>query len=74
MAKTVSVEVKRELTKEAVDIVYLLSMGFRPKDIGDRLQISNRTAEAKIDALRGQFQCSTPAHLVGVFMRNKLIE
>lgn len=68
---TVSVEVG--VTQEAIEIVYGLSIGLRPKDIAEKLELSNRTVEARIDLLRKDYKCHTPAHLVGVFIRNKII-
>lgn len=66
--------VKVEVAKEDLDIVDHLSLGLRPREIGEILGLSGRTIEAKIDQLRADYGCKTPAHLVGVFMRNKLIE
>lgn len=72
--KRVMVSVEVGVTQEALDIVSGLSIGLRAKDLAERLKISHRTVEAKIDLLRKDYQCLTPAHLVAVFIRNKIIQ
>lgn len=72
--KTMTLSVQVEVSKEARDIVDHLSLGLRPREIAETLGLSNRTIEAKIDQLRADYGCKTPAHLVGVFFRNKLID
>lgn len=71
---TVTIEVKREVSQEVIDIVKSLSLGLRARDIGPKLGISSRTVEAKIDKMRADYGAITHAHLVGIFIRNKIIE
>lgn len=55
-------------------IVSLLAAGKRPKEIGEVMELSNRTIEAKIDQIRVAAGCQTPAQLVAKFIREKIIE
>lgn len=72
--QTVTVEVTREISPETIEIVESLSLGLRARDIGPKLKISHRTAEARIDQIRKEYTAETQAHLVAIFFRNNLIK
>lgn len=71
---TVTLSVTKEVTPEAIEIVKSLSLGLRAKDIGDKMEMSSRTVEAKIDLLKKDYGAVTHSHLVGIFIRNKIID
>lgn len=57
-----------------VDVVVGLSQGKKVEQIAGEIFMSNRTLEAKLNTLRGEYSCINLTHLVATFLRNKIID
>lgn len=65
---------KRIITERDVEIVRLLSRGTTARQAALELSMNTRTFESKIYRLKLNFDANTIAHLVAIFIRQKLID
>lgn len=62
------------VTDKETEIVKLLADGNTIPDIAVKMGLNRRSLEAKVATLKDKYRSSTVAHLVAVFLRNKLID
>lgn len=65
---------KFELHPRDIEIVRLLSLGYKPIQISEGSGITARTVETIIENIRFEYDCINAAHLVATFLRNGLIK
>jgi len=74
MDKKVFAHILRTLVVRDLEIVQLLANDLRPKEIAEQLNVSPRSIEGRILAIRNVFSCNSVAGLVVLFFRNKIIK
>ena len=56
-----------------LELVRLISEGYRQKEMAEILGVSLSSIETTITRLRAKYRAKSPAHLVTIFWRKKLL-
>lgn len=63
-----------KLTERDKLMVKMLSEGKKPAEIGFLIELSPRTVETYLEKIRHFYGALTAAHLVAIFLKNKIID
>lgn len=62
------------VTQREIDMVLMASKGYAREIMAEKYKLSLRTVETIFSTLNKRFNAVSPAHLVAIFLRDKIIE
>lgn len=71
--QVITIVAEKEVSAQDIQMVGMIAESMRAQDIAEKTGQNRRTIEARIATLKKKYQVSTPAGLVMLFYRNKLI-